>query len=148
MNQIIKEFIEALRDPVNEEKGRNYQLTKYILRKGDHCFCATGILGDILIKHNPELFSWSELSIGGHINWNFSDIRDVNGLNIRNIPSIVMNENGIPISIDHSKEISKILEDSGHEEFGKHLDIALLNDHGVPWTIIADILEYSLTNTE
>ena len=163
MNEIVKEFVDALRNPVDPDLGRNYQFHKKELRGGcaGNGYCAEGILCDILVRRFPDRYNWNKVM--GYpempkdtfpaqeeeifkFSMRDNDYLDGKYGNGAAIPEKAMTENGIPISIYTIKvtdEISKIIWEAGDPvlSHNRGVTLASLNDRGTPWSSIADIVE-------
>ncbi len=73
-SHLIREWIEALRNGT-------YVRTFATLRRDDNCFCAQGVLCEIVRQHNPDSFRWVNAGLyyrhtdiylaAGYINRNF-----------------------------------------------------------------------------
>ena len=152
MNEILKEFVDVLRDPVNPEKGRDYSHVYYKLRDDadENRYCAGGVLCDILVKRFPDLYYWKFVNAKGVKSdyWRFGVNCPVGQENIESsgaIPDYVFEMHGITnqlLGFRSTSEITQILDEEGVVfPCWHYMHIYSLSDNGVPWSMIADIVE-------
>ena len=153
---ILGEFLETLRDPVNPEKDRNYKKVYGVLRVDD-CFCAEGILADILVKRHPLRWEWkrSGVPVITEMHGDYGDgaywlVDKVQGSEYTMcvLPEVIYNGLWMPNRIVITEEIRKIISEySDSYILGHHIfEIGALNDSGIPWEKIADIIEIAVKN--
>ena len=161
MNEILKEFVDTLRDPHNPEKGRSYASHTGSLRHSwmDNCYCAGGILCDILVKRFTDKYYWvKDHSDKTKPVWMFTvkSPPELNELDMEdyatsaNVPIIAFHDHDLDLnlmSFHVDEEIMELLKEHNQNknndclELDSELDLYILNDSGVPWSTIADIVE-------
>ena len=148
MNDNVKLLLEILRNPVNQEKDLNYLQTAGFLRKGD-CYCAGGVICDILTKKEPQKYRWEPLKesvsdlyefviTGGPVVDNDGEFRCY-----INMPQWTLENFGLKPYMQSNEDVAKLLEDKGHNKLSKleYHEIWVLNDNDVDWDTIAQIIE-------
>ena len=159
MNEIIQDFVDTLRDPQNPEKNRNYKETYRILRDNNNCFCAEGVLCDIMAKRFPKKYSWSKKPINGHYMfrieniWSSEELAEYVFETKMFMPADVLYDNGIKPDLTwflNTEEIAEVLREAGFHKVADMEDLYLsfLNDMLVPWETIAQIVEILYTEKE
>ena len=155
MNDLAVKFLEILRDPINKELEREYKRIKGFL-KTEEGFCAGGILCDLISKKYPE---WKWISDGDEP---FKLVKYVHGVRWPRvveyddpIPDCILSEIGLPPGSDNriflSDRAINYIENHGmlfEGQESKIFSIAMLNDSGVPWEVIADIFEDAIRENE
>ena len=154
MNKIIKDFVDVLKDPEHKIQDRIYTPAKDLLRKGN-CFCATGVLCDLLVQEYPIRYEWKKHSpvyLYGEDEkrndvYNFVDNIKKYQSSIR-IPEYIFDELGIHIRIYRDREIGSLLDkyvpQTKLEIFYFGEQISVINDAGMPWSEISDVIEHAL----
>ena len=149
MKRLAVRFLEALRDPLNKDKGFAYNRISNEL-KTSNGFCAGGILCDLMVQEYPEKYEWCE----SHDNkWSFVPVdTDLEHVQYDDpIPGWILSEIGLPLGSENGLFINdksrQDLVDHGMnnmEDSSETTPITVLNDFDIPWSIIADVVEGAL----
>ena len=156
MNEIIQEFARVLKNPINSYEGHKYERMNGALRVDD-CYCATGVLCDLLVKNNPDRFSWQKsknnivlFGNGKPVmgSYSFIDRSDKTifgpvGYYTYSIPDEITDPLGLPEYIIHTDSVKNILNihGSGTVSLMSKSSISFMNDNGVSWEAISEILK-------
>ena len=154
MNEIFQEFVDVLKDPEHSSGNFNYKPIVGKLRKGN-CFCATGVLCDLLCKKDPIRYSWKRdfptESIGhqSQQTFRFND-RNHNYYSITNLPNYILEGMGVTEQIEIETAIRDVITCTASNWYLFKLadQISILNDCGMPWPEIAGVIERNLNSGE
>ena len=144
MNDLAKQFLDTLRDPINEDKGRNYGFARWTLKEGKCSFCVGGIMCDIAVGHDPDRYKWEYDKV--EMEWAFLDTNDEREIRYRSkIPEHILELFGIDVYIREFNEKQKLVL----KPFSlSYREITIMNDRGIPWSAIADVIEIELLKKE
>ena len=142
MHKVIEKFIDILREPVNDD--RSYVRVEEVLQD-KFGYCAGGVLCDLMAEEYPYKYSWDT-----DVELEYMFLDNSGEETSSSIPSSVFSDVGFPHFIDNDDFISKVLLKSEKPILAesKWLDIETMNDAGIKWNEIADIVEHVARKTE
>ena len=152
MNDLAKQFIEILKNPVNKEKGIRYEFAKSMLRKGNCRFCAGGIMCDLAVQNSDGRYVWEQDGLNQWlvVDNNFLE-KGFESRSYSEIPRSIYEMFGIyNLSfLLNNKQVNLI---QPHHYYRLHQDrimsMTVMNDIGIPWSVIADVVEEEINKEE